>query len=80
LSREKISNGEKSIKKSRKKISGEAYDKKNKQTVYIAPKSKIESRAQNVPEPFNSVMSNIAPRVSKQTGIKKAKLQTAGIK
>jgi len=33
-----------------KRISGEAYDI-NKQTIYIAPKSKIESRVHYAPEP-----------------------------
>ena len=34
----------------KKRISGEAYDI-NKQTIYIAPKSKNESRAHYTPEP-----------------------------
>ena len=34
----------------KKRISGKAYDI-NKQTIYIAPKSKIESRAHYAPEP-----------------------------
>ena len=33
-----------------KRISGEAYDI-NKQTIYIVPKSKIESRVHYMPEP-----------------------------
>jgi len=33
-----------------KRINGQAYDR-NKQTIYIAPKSKIESRADYAPEP-----------------------------
>jgi len=34
----------------KKRISGEAYDI-NKQTIYIVPKSKIESRVHYMPEP-----------------------------
>ena len=47
FSEEKVSKGGKS---EEKRISGEAYDI-NKQTVYIAPKSKIESRAHYAPQP-----------------------------
>ena len=45
--REEIKNLEKS---EEKRINGQAYDR-NKQTIYIAPKSKIESRADYAPEP-----------------------------
>ena len=38
------------VRKKKKTISGEAYDI-NKQTISIAPKTKIESRAHYVPEP-----------------------------
>jgi len=52
FSKEKIRE-EISKEKEKKRISGEACNI-NKQTVYIAPKSKIESRAHYVPEPHGS--------------------------
>jgi len=43
--------GRRQIRKSEeKRISGEAYDI-NKQTIYTAPKSKIESKVHHAPEP-----------------------------
>jgi len=51
LSEEKISNGgDKKGKSQEKRLSGEAYDM-NKQTIYIALKSSIESRAHYALEP-----------------------------
>jgi len=50
FSEAKISNrGNKQGKSEEKRLSGEAYDI-NTQTIYIAPKSKIESRVQYTPE------------------------------
>jgi len=50
-SKEKIREEIKNLEKSEeKRINGQAYDR-NKQTIYIAPKSKIESRADYAPEP-----------------------------
>ena len=51
FSKEKTSKGgDKQGKSEEKRISGEAYHI-NKQTVYMAPKSEIESRAHYAPEP-----------------------------
>ena len=41
-------------------ISGEAYDV-NKQTIYIAPKSKIESRAHYAPEHTENTLRAATP-------------------
>jgi len=50
FSKEKISKGgDKQGKSEEKRTSGEAYDI-NKQTIYIMPKSKIESMAHYAPE------------------------------
>jgi len=66
LSREKISNGEKSIKKSRKKISGEAYDKKKQANSIYSAKIKNRIKGAECPRAFQ--LSNEQYRTtSKQT-------------
>ena len=52
--------------KVKKRITGEAYDV-NKQTIYIAPKSKIESRAHYAPEPAQGHKSQLVQLVTNFT-------------
>jgi len=60
FSKEKTS---KRVGREEKRANGEAYDR-NKQTIYKAPKSKIESRAHYAPEPTqgNNQRSKTRPK------------------